>query len=245
MAVIKESLIKNIFSSLGENNHPTYAVMAIAICKGIFRPIFTMMDEKQDPESKKYAAFREGVTELIAFPTYFLSGKLADILSPKFLDATKVKDEKNPTLVLTEENRAKFDTILGMKKTLKKEKLSSEVIKDRINEAVNALGNEKGLFSSYKKSRAIVGETSSFLGVCVAALLVIPGLCNVFLPPIMNGFKKLQDSKKQNTIQPQNTNIENVIAKFDTNPQIIKPNRPSPMEIYQMSKSSSGMRVGN
>jgi len=220
----KESLIKRICCSLGENNHPTYAVMAIALFKGILRPTFTMMDKKQDPESKRYAAFREGVTEAIAFPTYYIFGKLADKLAPKFLDKNK--------LGLDEKNLDRFNSVL--KKPHKEFKSAADVLK-----------NEGDTFKTAFKQYKIVGETTSFLGVCIAALLVIPSLCNVALPPIMKGFKKWQDSKKQNTIQPQNINFDKIADKPNIYPPIAKPDRQNALEIYQMSKGSAGMRVGN
>jgi hypothetical protein len=61
----------------------------------------------------------------------------------------------------------------------------------------------------------------------------------------MNGFKKWQNSKKQGIVKSQNTNLEKVTMKPDINPPVTNPNRPGPMEIYLMSRGSSGMRVGN
>ena len=61
---------------LGDHNDPLNAVLAIAIFKGINRPIFTMMDKESDPQVKKYAAFRECLTEVIAASTYILTNKL-------------------------------------------------------------------------------------------------------------------------------------------------------------------------
>lgn len=77
---------ENLFRYIGENeNAATIIACSIAVFKGIFRPLFTMMDKKQDPESKKYAAIREGLTEVAAFPLYamtpFIVGKLVDIFS--------------------------------------------------------------------------------------------------------------------------------------------------------------------
>ena len=74
--------------SLGEHNDPLNAVLAIALFKGINRPLFTMMDKKTDPQAKKYAAFREGLTEVIAATTYvgtnkLLVGPLSKILQKK------------------------------------------------------------------------------------------------------------------------------------------------------------------
>ena len=44
-------IIKKTCKSLGENNKPTYVVMAIATVKGICRPMFTMMDKTENPET--------------------------------------------------------------------------------------------------------------------------------------------------------------------------------------------------
>lgn len=83
--------LKNIFTKLGENNKPTYAVMAIALVKGIARPLFTMSDKHADPKTKKYTAIREWLTEVVAIPTYFACGELAGKV------ADKLNFEKLPT----------------------------------------------------------------------------------------------------------------------------------------------------
>jgi len=137
MALAKS--LKGIFESVGRDNNPAYAVVAIATAKGIFRPIFTMMDKKEAPETKKYAAVREGLTEVIAIPTYLTCGWLAGKGAEFF---SKTKTEK-------------------------------------------AIKNTK--------------QVLRFAGVCVAALLVIPGLCSVFVKPfterIFNKNKKEEPSR--------------------------------------------------
>lgn len=61
----------NTFKYLGNNDNSAVLVAcAIALFKGIFRPAFTMMDKKSDPETKKFAAIREALTELVALPIY-------------------------------------------------------------------------------------------------------------------------------------------------------------------------------
>ena len=182
----KTPLIQRIFVHLGENNHPSIAVATVAAFKGIFRPIFTMSDKKEDPETKKYAAIREGVTELIAIPAYVGAGMLAEKISPVFLDSSVVKDGK---LSLNKENRAKFDDILRIKTKMKKEGKPADAVNKAFDNAVNALGNEKVLFNNYKRAKMIVGQTGSFLGVCTAALLIIPGVCNFIMPRVMKHFK--------------------------------------------------------
>lgn len=116
---------KNICLKLGENNKPTYVVMAIAAVKGICRPTFTMMDKKEEPKTKKYTAIREGLTEIIAIPVYWGLGEGSAKLANKFLpDELKAKGAKNCMLI----------------------------------------------------------------GVCAAALFVIPGLCSLAIKPLMDKF---------------------------------------------------------
>lgn len=79
--LIKEPNVKNIFQYMGDNpNSAIVVAVAIAVCKGIFRPIFTMHDKKSDLETKRYTAMRERLTELIAVPVYIavplIGGKL-------------------------------------------------------------------------------------------------------------------------------------------------------------------------
>lgn len=131
--------MKKIFVKLGENNKPTYAVMAIAVVKGIARPLFTLTDKHADPETKKYTAIREGLTEVVAIPTYFACGELAG----------KVADKLN------------FDHLPK-------------------NQQAYARGNAKGNFM--------------FLGVCTAALLIIPALASITIKPFM---KKIQENKNK------------------------------------------------
>jgi len=91
----KEHLLKQLCISLGKNNKPTYAVMAIAAVKGICRPAFTMMDKTEDPETKKYTALREGLTEVIAIPTYYVLGEAAPKLAAKMPKELQTMAKKN------------------------------------------------------------------------------------------------------------------------------------------------------
>ncbi len=77
------SFIKNICSKLGNNSKPLYPILAISCANGIFRPTFTMLKKGENPESKKYAALREGITEVVAMPTYFVTGILGAKLGEK------------------------------------------------------------------------------------------------------------------------------------------------------------------
>lgn len=79
----KRTLIEQICHALGKNNDATYAVVAVAVAKGLFRPMFTMMDKHEDYETKKYTALREGMTEVIAIPCYMMLPKFAQkVIAP-------------------------------------------------------------------------------------------------------------------------------------------------------------------
>ena len=80
--------LKKICESLGEHNDALYAVLAIAVFKGVMRPTFTMMDKKSDKDTKKYAAFREGLTEAIAFCSYLITHKIFKTMAPKIAEKT-------------------------------------------------------------------------------------------------------------------------------------------------------------
>ena len=108
---------KKILVSVGKNNKPTYAVMAIAAANGIFKPISSLTDKKEKPEARKYAALREFVTECVAIPTYWACGVGTAALGAK-------------------------------------------------------------LFKDNPEKKAIARANMMFLGVCTAAVLVIPAVCS-------------------------------------------------------------------
>lgn len=142
---IKESL-KQFFIKLGENNKPTYAVMAIATVKGIARPAFTMSDKNADPTTKKYTAIREALTEAVAIPTYFICGEMA----------------------------AKISSMLSLP----------------------------------KEKQNLAKRNFMFLGVCTAALVVIPALASIVIKPFMN---KIQEKPKDAKIElNMDSNIKRV-----------------------------------
>ena len=82
--------LKSTLTYIGKNVKPYWPTVAVASAELIFRPLFTMMDKKSPEETKKYTALREGVTELIAAPTYLA----LPILAAKGSDLLKIKDAK-------------------------------------------------------------------------------------------------------------------------------------------------------
>lgn len=96
--MMRENLT-NTFKYFGESEHgATIIACSIAVFKGIFRPLFTMMDKKSDPETKKYAAARELLTEVAAFPLYaftpLIAGKLVDKFAPEGMEVFAKKRMK-------------------------------------------------------------------------------------------------------------------------------------------------------
>lgn len=171
---MKEPL-KNTFDFLGHNpNGAVYTAVAIAAFKGVFRPIFTLTDKKSDPQTKKYTAIREALTELIAIPVYMAIPKLGE----KFF-----VNQNAPEIV------------------------------------------KKATTTNVK-----------FVGV-LAATAIIPAICNLVQPPIMNWLKQKQEAK--NVLSAPNT--VNTVNKTN------KPSQPgnNPVQTKLLFKNNYGMRVGS
>ena len=168
--VLEKSLTK-----FGENNTPAVVSMGIAAAKGIFRPIFTMADKKQDFETKRYAALREGLTEVIAIPIYYLSGVASKAL------AEKISVPKN---------------------FMKKDVFEKYKAGDKSEEILNAVKHAEGLA---KDNLPKIQTSLGFAGVCLSALLIIPLVCSITIKPIMKNIEKNKKTSKPNNmpeIQP-------------------------------------------
>jgi len=147
----KASMLRRICDSLGKNNKPQYVVMAIGVAKGIVRPMFTMMDKKEDHETKKYTAIREGLTEAIAVPTYWFCG----------------------------------------------------------------LGAGKLAALMPKELRKSANKNLMFIGVCVAALIVIPWACSLAIKPVMKKIQENNVKKKPTPINYQPLNYYSTFKPFN------------------------------
>lgn len=79
--------------NLGKNNKSLYSALTIAVSKGTLRPTFTMLDKKQDKDSRNYAAFREGLTGAVAIISYLATNKLVDKLAEPFCKKAKILDK--------------------------------------------------------------------------------------------------------------------------------------------------------
>ena len=96
MTNLNQMFIKNfkkLCDYLGENNDAIYGVLTIAASKGTFRPMFTMMDKKQEKKSRSYAAFREAMTGIIAFGSYVLTHKIVEKLAKPICQKAKILPE--------------------------------------------------------------------------------------------------------------------------------------------------------
>jgi len=176
---------RNICIKLGKNNKPTYAVMAIATVKGIARPTFTMMDKHEDPETKKYTALREGLTEVVAIPAYWACGELASKIAGKM-----------------------------------------------------SLSEEK---------KALAKHNFMFLGVCTAALFVIPALASVAIKPFMS---KIQGDKNKPADAEHKLDIKETEVSESVKPVLSNQSvnyqqtfQPISMTNYAPAKMA-GMKVG-
>ena len=167
------NIMEKVFIWFGVTINPSFVSASIAAAKGIFRPIFTMSDKKQDKDSRVYAALREGLTEGIAIPVYLGSGAIAKAIS---------KQKTRP------DGMAKdlFNEIIDKKKTFDVSKLIGT-------------GFDKADAAVIKKNFHKMNGSLSMLGVFASALIIIPALCSLTIKPIMKSINK----KNTTTPQPE------------------------------------------
>ncbi len=192
------TLIEQICYSLGKNNDASYAVVAVATAKGIFRPMFTMMDKHQDHETKKYTAMREGLTECIAIPCYLgVAWAAKNIAAPLICKKVPKNTQK-------------------------------------------------------------AAKTLSFLGVCLAALIIIPAACSAVITPIMDFLKDhppkdllhLKHKKKYNNteIKHLDINIRPEAPKFNLQEDPTRPIQTNTLQktyqTFNTIKYDSPLRIG-
>ncbi len=277
--------IEDICLSLGKNNKPTYVVMAIATAKGIFRPLFTMMDKKENSETKKYTAIREGLTEVIAIPSYLLCGELAGKLADKVCgenlgkgwkkqaigdEVVAFKELKNHDYIKPV-NNAEYTLNYedGQKYLLKVLPNDTKDLKiaDKSVEKVIKIGDKKFLLHKLNKSEKVVENTIDnvfsidnmvvgfkrlkenaalhnanknlmFVGVCTAALFVIPALCSVAIKPLM-GFIQKPPKNDANKLDIQSRQPEMAIYN-----DMLKHNNTFKAFSSFSNRPQSGMKVG-
>ena len=164
--------LEKFLIKFGANNSPTYVAMSIAAAKGIFRPAFTMSDKKENYDTKRYTAIREGLTEVIAIPVYYASGLISKSISKK------IAVPKN-----------------YMSRNLYKRYKAGE----KSDEIVKAVKHAEELAEINLPK---IKSTSAFAGVCISALFLIPLICSMTIKPIMSQIEKHDSAKKKNIANP-------------------------------------------
>ena len=160
--------LEKSLTKFGMNNSPSVVAMGIAMAKGIFRPMFTMMDRKEDYQTKRYTALREGLTEMIAIPVYYLSGILSKKLAQK---------------IAVPKNFMSKDVFEKSKSTN-----ASAEIKNLVTHAEHLA----------KENLPKIQTSISFIGVCASALLIIPLVCSITIKPIMAKLDKRPQNENVN-----------------------------------------------
>ena len=193
----QDKLVKT-FDYIAKNLNATHTVMAIAAVKGICRPTFTMMDKTEKPETKKYTALREGITEAVAIPVYFICGELAGFgakVMKKFQDAAAIKKAQKAA--------EKTGDVVDIEKLKQSPEMTRKIVKNL-----------------------------RFLGVCAAALVVIPSICSIAIKPIVDEIIKPPASPKippKKPSAPLNMNTSLAVTK-----PIVRPSMNSFIGHYGM-----------
>lgn len=173
-----KQLLEKILTKFGHDYSPTVVALGIAAAKGVFRPMFTMMDKTESYETKRYTALREGLTELIAIPVYYFSGVLCKHITKK------LAVPKN-----------------FMSKDIYKRYLNG----DKSVEVKNAVKHAEELA---KTNTPKIASNTAFIGVCISALFVIPCVCSITIKPILKGLEKKRNAKKNDEINKPSEMIQ-------------------------------------
>lgn len=166
----QENFLVKALIKLGEGNNAALVSSSIAAAKGIFRPIFTMSDKKEKPETKKYTAIREFLTEFIAIPVYLASGKVAQAVIKKYDNVEHYMDRARK--LLQQENPMKEIPVADI--SAKAEELKA---------------------SLHPKIKSV----APFIGVGLSALIIIPAICSAVIKPLMGIIQKPSANSTQTT----------------------------------------------
>ena len=157
----KENFVVKILTKLGEGNNAALVSSSIAAAKGIFRPIFTMSDKKEKPETKKYTAIREFLTEFIAIPVYLASGKIAQRVIKRYEEVEYYMPRARRLL--------QHERPMG--------KIPVEEVSRKAEELKASL---------HPKIKSV----APFVGVGLSALIIIPAICSLAIKPLMGFIQK-------------------------------------------------------
>ena len=195
----------------------------------------------------------------------------------------KFQDQKLPlvdeVIALDVENRKaqqEADALRSNRKTISKQigalmaqgkREEAEELKNKVNAQAATLAELEAKGEKYtpevkeamKNASIKKGQTGlMFIGVCTAALFVIPAVCSLVIKPIMNaiGLKAPDDGKKHNTNDKKLDITEGLKPEQKVNsvqvPQVQTP-QPTKQPVKQIEKpqmqtlfngTASGMKVG-
>ena len=164
----KGNFVVNILTKLGEGSNAALVSSSIAAAKGIFRPIFTMLDKSEKPETKKYTAIREFLTEFIAIPVYLASGKIAQSVVKRYEDVEYYMPRA--------------------RRLLQQESPMREIPVEEFSK--KALELKESLHPKIK-------SVAPFIGVGLSALIIIPAICSVVIKPLMGFIQKPGDNQSK------------------------------------------------
>ena len=175
-----KDIVKNLCSKLGGNSKSIYPILAISAANGIFRPTFTMMKKGENPESKKYAALREGITEVVAMPTYFAVGMLGEKFGKMIAEKAVDKD-------------------------ILKREAAGETIADAVKKEMKLAAGKKGASGLQLISLCIA---AGIIIPAVCSAVVTPIMSKIGKKPDAKKALDIKENAVQETVMPVKTNIK-------------------------------------
>lgn len=210
------ALTSNTFQTIAQNTDA--CVKIETSLKAIGRPAFTLMDKNTDKETRKYAASKELLYQLLCFGIYVavippIFKKYGFKLSKKIFKNENLPDFKNVKQVLAYNRLAHMDI---KDRFLDKNKKFMDLIKND-KTLTNPLDNNKHLYEYLEKyGKGTLKNTgkmfeltkgsiefSSIIGSVVGLTILAPEVSHLILHPIMNALNMSPKTENKNQNQQQ------------------------------------------
>lgn len=216
MSAIVNFITSNAFQTVAQNTDA--CVKIETTLKAVGRPAFTLIDKNTDKETRKYAAAKELLYQLLCFgiyiaviPPIFKSGGMK--LFQKIFKREQLPEFKNAKEMLSYYHLAHLDKSERNLESNKKywNKIRDDLVDPKTGEKLkNLLNNfsKEELTAKGKMYKPLKGaiEFSSIVGSVVGLTILAPELSHLILHPVMKACG-LESGKKTSEQKPeQNSN---------------------------------------
>ena len=190
------------FVNLAQNTKACVTIESVFKATG--RPAFIMMDTNVDKDTRKYAATKEGLYQLLCLGIYLT---MIPLVFKKYGFKISQKILKKEKCIPDFKNADEYLNYLKLASMHKKERAGNKLIKKTISETLKETPDAKTTLkenlltlehpNKYKEAKGAV-ELSYLAGTVIGLALIASEISNLILHPIMRGlgFEKKNPGSK-------------------------------------------------